>query len=68
MRSDCPEVNMSIASPPSPQMRRWLNQRPISYVAVRPRWKGGRAVPVVPKHEWAMTTPSVAAGPPGNWA
>jgi MFS family permease len=26
------------------------------------------AVPVVPKAVWTITTPSVAAGPPGNWA
>src|SRR6266700_3728177 len=52
----------------SPQMWRRLSQWPISCVAERPLLNGAAAVPTVPNAVFRMTTPSVAAGPPGNWA
>ena len=54
--------------PSSPQMWFRLSQWPISCVAVRPRLNGAAAVPFVPKADCRITTPSVAAGPPGNCA
>src|SRR5262245_13733090 len=54
--------------PSSPQMCRRFNQCPTSCVAVRPMLKGGAAVPVEPNAVNPITTPSVSAAPPGNWA
>ncbi|MNL04176.1 hypothetical protein D3C87_1247400 [compost metagenome] len=54
--------------PSSPHIWFKFSQWPISCVAVRPRWNGGAAVPVVPKADCRITTPSVATGPPGNCA
>src|SRR2546430_4750768 len=45
-----------------------LSQCPTSWTAVRPRSNGAAALPVVPKAVLRITTPSVAAGPPGNCA
>jgi hypothetical protein len=54
--------------PSSPQMWNRLSQWPTSCVVVRPRLNGAVAVPVLPKAVCRITTPSVARGPPGNWA
>src|SRR5262245_22975694 len=52
----------------SPQMCRRFRKWPTSCVAERPLLNGAAAVPDVPNAVFRMTTPSVAAGPPGNWA
>ena len=49
-------------------MWRRLSQCPTSWVKVRPRLNGASTVPTVPKAVFRITTPSVALGPPGNWA